>query len=93
MSEVHPQEQRDEAASIIKEMLDGNRTECPIPLRTRSGAIIPVETKVTKGRWRGRDVLIGISRDITRRQKVEDQLKRAHDGLERRVAHAHGRTR
>lgn len=84
--EVHPQEQRDEAASIIKEMLDGNRTECPIPLRTRSGAIIPVETKVTKGRWRGRDALIGISRDITRRQKVEDQLKRAHDGLERRVA-------
>ncbi len=84
--ELHPQEQRDEAAAIIKEMIDGKLTECPVPLLAKGGAIIPVETKVTKGRWRGRDVLIGISRDITRRKKVEDQLQRAHDGLERRVA-------
>ena len=84
--ELHPQEQREEAAAIIKEMIDGKLTECPVPLLAKGGAIIPVETKVTKGRWRGRDVLIGISRDITRRKKVEDQLQRAHDGLERRVA-------
>ncbi len=84
--ELHPPERRDEAAAVIKEMMDGNLTECPVPLLAKGGVIIPVETKVTRGWWRGRDVLIGISRDITRRKKVEDQLKSAYDGLERRVA-------
>ena len=83
--DFHPEAQRAEAAAIIKEMMIGNLTECPVPLLTKSGAIIPVETKVTKGRWRGRDVLIGISRDITRRKTAEEQLQRAHDELERKV--------
>ena len=83
--ELHPEEQRAETAAFIKEMVNGNLMECPIPLLTKSGAIIPAETKVTKGCWRGRDVLFGISRDITRRKSAEEELKRAHDELERRV--------
>ena len=83
--ELHPEGQRAEAAAIIKEMMNGNLMECPIPLLAKSGAIIPAETKVTKGRWRGRDVLFGISRDITRRKTAEEELKRAHDELERKV--------
>jgi PAS domain S-box-containing protein len=83
--ELHPIEQRGEAAAFINEIMTGNLTECPIPLLAKSGVIIPVETKVTKGRWRGRDVLFGISRDITRQKKAEERLQRAHDELERKV--------
>jgi PAS domain-containing protein len=83
--DFHPEVRREEAAAIIKEMMNGNLTECPVPLLAKSGAIIPVETKVTKGRWRGRGVLIGISRDITRRKTAEEKLQRAHDELELKV--------
>ena len=83
--ELHPEDKRAEAAAIIKEMMNGNLTECPVPLLAKNGAIIPVETKVTKGRWRGREVLFGTSRDITRRKTAEEKLQRAHDELGRRV--------
>ena len=47
---VHPPEQREEAAIIIGEMIKGEKEICPIPLFTKEGKLIPVETKVTKGK-------------------------------------------
>ncbi|MFX0081535.1 MAG: PAS domain S-box protein [Candidatus Hodarchaeota archaeon] len=72
---VHPPDQREEAAMIIKEMIEGKRETCPIPLLTKDGDLIPVETKVTRGKWGNRNVLFGISRDITERKKAEEALK------------------
>ncbi|MBY8990944.1 MAG: PAS domain-containing sensor histidine kinase [Candidatus Lokiarchaeota archaeon] len=72
---VHPPDQREAAAAILGEMVNGDRDICPIPLFTKDGVLIPVETKVTKGTWGNIDALFGISRDITDRQKYEDLLK------------------
>jgi PAS domain S-box-containing protein len=48
-----------------------------------------VRTLITKKAvykdWAGNEFLVGISRDITERKKIEDQLKSAHDELEKRV--------
>ncbi len=63
--EVHPSDRRDEAGLIVREMVEGKRDICPIPLLTRSGVHIPVETKITFGCWKDREVLFGISRDIS----------------------------
>ena len=43
---------------------------------TKKGNLVPVETKITKGKINDKDVLIGISRDITERKKAEDALLR-----------------
>ena len=79
--DVHPVEMRDDAMHIIADMVEGKRTYCPIPLRTITGNLIPVETKVTKGTWDGKDVLFGISRDITERMEVEAALQRSEESF------------
>ena len=44
---VHPPERRDEAGRIVGEMLSGKAEFCPVPVITKSGVQIPVETRVS----------------------------------------------
>jgi PAS domain S-box-containing protein len=74
--DVHSPDRREEAATIVQEMLQGKREVCPIPLIAKDGKEIPVETKVVLGKWDGNDVIYGISRDITERLKAEKELRR-----------------
>jgi len=76
---VHPPERREEAAIIIGEMIKGEKEICPIPLLTKEGKLIPVETKVTKGKWGHQKILIGISRDVSERIKYETVLKNSEE--------------
>ncbi|MBN1220916.1 MAG: GAF domain-containing protein [Anaerolineae bacterium] len=78
---IHPEAQREEAATIIADMLAGKITFCSIPLQAKNGALIPVETKVTYGKWSGRDVLFGISRDITERKQAEETFRQRNREL------------
>jgi PAS domain S-box-containing protein len=71
---VHPADRREEMITIIRDILDGKAESCPIPLMAKNGTCITVDTKVTKGRWSGQDVLFGIGRDITEYRKVEGAL-------------------
>ncbi len=74
---VHPPDRRDEAATIIADMVAGKADSCSIPLMTKDGALIPVETRVTQGRWSNQEVLFGVSRDVTQRLQLEEQLRQA----------------
>ncbi len=79
--DLHPPERRREAGTIIAEILDGKTNVCPIPLVTKDGTIIPVETKVARGTWGGRNVVFGISRDISDRLEAEETLRRHNEFL------------
>ncbi len=72
--EVHPPDRREEAGAIVAAMLDGKATVCPVPLITKTGQFIPVETKVVKDQWSGQDGLFGLSRDISERLLTEAVL-------------------
>ena len=48
---VHPPERREEALQIVNEVLAGKTEFCPIPLMTKDGYFIPVETRALKGKW------------------------------------------
>nr|WP_238974647.1 PAS domain S-box protein [Pelodictyon luteolum] len=70
----HPEEQRKEAEANITAMLKGTGDACLVPLRTKSGELIPVETRVTPGTWNSRPVLFGTSRDMSERMRAEETL-------------------
>ncbi len=69
--EVHPEDRGREAQAVIEAMIAGETATCSIPVKTRDGRFIPVETNVVVGRWKGRDVIFGISRDMTERDRLE----------------------
>ncbi len=62
----HPENQRAEAQSIFADMLAGKASMCPIPLLTKTNQILPVETHFVKGKWDGKDVFFGTSRDLSK---------------------------
>ena len=63
---VHPPERRAEAGRIVGEMLGGVKEFCPIPIITKSGVQIPVETRVSHGFWDGKPVIFGVTKDISK---------------------------
>lgn len=73
---IHPPERRDEARRIVGEMLSGVATFCPVPIVTKSGVQIPVETRVTKGLWDGKPVIFGVTKDISRVQLSEEKFSK-----------------
>lgn len=74
---VHPPHRREEAAQIVGEMLQGRAEFCPVPLMTKSGAVIPVETRVKQGYWDGKPAIFGVSKDMTKIQLSEEKFSKA----------------
>jgi len=73
---MHPPERREEAARIIGEMLNGQTRFCPIPVMTKRGIPIPVETRVFKGLWDGKSALFGVSKDVTKLRLSEEKFSK-----------------
>ncbi len=63
--QVHPEPRREEALHTVQEMLSGTKDKCSIPLVSKSGRTIPVETRVSMAVWNGNPAVFGVSRDIT----------------------------
>lgn len=70
---VHPAERHAEAQAVTTAMMRGEIEICSIPLQTRTGDLIPVETKVATGHWQGREAILGVCRDITDRLEIENR--------------------
>ncbi len=71
---LHVPERRDEALQIVQGMIAGTASSCPVPIMAKDGTRIEVETRVTRGRWNGQEVLFGVSRDITERKRAQEML-------------------
>jgi len=72
---LHVPERRDEALRNVQGMIAGTIESCPVPLLSKDGTRTEAETKVTRGWWNGQEVLIGVTRDITERKRMEEALK------------------
>jgi PAS domain S-box-containing protein len=75
--QVHPVERRDEALANVVEMLQGKREYCPVPIISKSGQIIAVETRVKNGFWDGNPVLLGVVKDISDLKRSEEKFSKA----------------
>ncbi len=71
---VHPAERRAEAGRIVNEMLAGTTDYCPVPLLTKDGRQIPVETRVVKGTWSGQPVIFGVTKDLSEIKASEEKF-------------------
>ncbi|MBO9997588.1 MAG: PAS domain S-box protein [Cyanobacteria bacterium SID2] len=72
--DLHPPHQRQTTLEMLAEIVAGTCDCCPLPLRAKDGTFVSTETKIERGRWSDRNVLFGISRDMTERKKAEDAL-------------------
>ena len=73
---VHPAERREEAAENVLRMLRGQEEHCLIPVQSKDGMSIPVETRVVPWRWNDQDVLLGICRDISAVKLSEEKFSK-----------------
>lgn len=71
--DLYPPEQRPAAAKLLGDLMAGKNTVCLIPLQTKSGACIPVETNILRGQWHGKTVLFGISRHSAEHRLAKEE--------------------
>ncbi|MEI7528023.1 MAG: PAS domain S-box protein [Elusimicrobiota bacterium] len=74
--ELHPAGLRREAEAIVGAMFKGERDSCPLPVQSKAGGLVPVETRAWFGKWDGEDCIFGISKDLTREQEVLQKFNR-----------------
>ena len=74
---VHPPERSAEVGRIVREMLDGKASFCPVPLVSKSGTPISVETRVKAGFWDNKPVFFGISKDMSMLELSEQKFSKA----------------
>lgn len=74
---IHPDEMQENASDIITSMIQGTCDYCPIPLKTRDGTHIPVETRIVPGEWNGHPALFGVSKDISAITLSEEKFSKA----------------
>jgi len=74
--DLHHPNQRQEAEAIFGAMFRGERDYCPLPLATKSGELLPVETRVWFGKWNGEDCLYGVCKDLSTEQEALQLFER-----------------
>jgi PAS domain S-box-containing protein len=74
--DLHAEFARDEAVVILGDMMSGKRATCPLPLQSRTGTIVPVETRIWHGRWNDSDCIFGISKDLSNEQEALQKFDR-----------------
>ncbi len=74
--DLHPKEMRGEAERIFAELFEGVGDVCPLPLESKSGVLVPAESRVSFGKWSGLDCIFGISKDLSREQEALQKFDR-----------------
>jgi PAS domain S-box-containing protein len=71
---LHTRARRLEASGLFASALIRSQVSCTVPLITRSGEEIPVETVITKGVWNGNAAIFVVSKDISKIIRTEAQV-------------------
>lgn len=74
--DVHPDEYKKQAEIILSKMLNKELSICPIPLRKKDNRLLPVETRIWLGKWDNKDVIYGLSKDLSLVQVEHDKFQK-----------------
>jgi PAS domain S-box-containing protein len=76
---LHPPELCKETEKYLFEILAGKRSFCPLPLITKSGIPLYVETKIWKGKWNRKDAIFSISKDVSDKRQAEEDTRKLEE--------------
>ncbi len=79
--DFHPPELRPQVESLMARMLAGTADVCDLPILRKDGTRMDAETKVSRGTWDNQDVIIGITRDVSARKRIEQALRASEERL------------
>ncbi|MEI7498134.1 MAG: PAS domain S-box protein [Candidatus Falkowbacteria bacterium] len=77
--DIHPGHLQKEAKEIFTDMLLKNTNTCPLPLQTKNGQLVPVETKVWFGNWDGQKCIFGVSRDLSAEKEALQKFNKVFE--------------
>jgi PAS domain S-box-containing protein len=77
ISILHPKENKNEVDFLVELMFTDNIQTSFIPLITRDGKRIFVETRLSRSNWNGQTVWLGLSKDITNLKNSEEKFAKA----------------
>ncbi len=74
--DLHPANTHHEAQGILAGVVRGERNNCPLPLVTQGGVLIPVETRTWCGTWDGKECIIAISKNLSAEEEAQQRFER-----------------
>jgi len=74
---IHPEDRRAEAKIIVSNMFTGKADTCSIPLITKEGDLIPVDTHVKSGFWNDQPAYFAVCKDLSEIRLSEEKFSRA----------------
>lgn len=77
--DIHPPDRREEAKEIFADMFQHKRDVCPVPILTKNGQYLPVETRVWFGEWNGEERLFSVIRDLSAEQEALQKFTKLFD--------------
>ncbi|TVR75152.1 MAG: PAS domain S-box protein [Marinilabiliales bacterium] len=78
-ADIHPPGRRKEAQQVFDDIIQGKESCCSVPLMTKSGEEIPVETSVLRGIWDGKPAFFVVSKDMTALKLSEEKFSKAFE--------------
>lgn len=74
--DLHPKAMRPEAEMIVAAMLRNERDICPLPVLTKTGELVQVETRAWIGSWDDRESIYGFLKDLSAEQEAQQRFER-----------------
>jgi PAS domain S-box-containing protein len=74
---THPPEKKAETETVLGEITAGKSCVCNIPVMTKSGALITVETRIVKGEWNGETAFFMVTKDVSALKLSEQKFASA----------------
>ena len=70
ITDLHPPERCEDMRKLALQIEAGNNPVNNIPVLSKDGRLIPMIGFGSRGKWAGKDVLIGVGRDMSERQRT-----------------------
>lgn len=74
---LHPEFLRKAISKNIQDMMEGKRVYSSVPIISKSGEIINLETRITRGIWNGDQALFSVTKDVTDLKMSEEKFYKA----------------